>query len=287
MAHRQELRRSRNTAVDYKSLRRFSGFSVLPTSSLADVSDSDVLHIGVGRIVRARCLISFFIALLCMHACNVFTVVSAEELLASQEQANAEQSKSLLPDETNTDGDFQPLFDGKTFKGWNGDENVFRIEDGAIVGGQLKERIPHNFFLSTDADYEDFELRLEFRLIGEDTNAGIQIRSERIPEHHEMIGYQADLGQNYWGCLYDESRRNRVLASPKAEELAAVLKKDDWNSYRILCKGRQIQLWINDLQTVDFTEQDLAIVQKGKIAVQIHGGPAGEAWYRNIRIRKL
>ncbi len=287
MAHRQEHRRSQNTADCCSSLRRFSGFPILPAVSLTEVANPNVLHIGVGRTFRARWRTPFFVALVCLNACNVLSVVSAEELPASPTLTTSEQTESQSPDKAKGDTDFQPLFDGKTFKGWNGDEKVFRIEDGAIVGGQLKERIPHNFFLSTDADYEDFELRLEFRLKGEDTNAGIQIRSERIPEHHEMIGYQADLGQNYWGCLYDESRRNRVLASPKAEELAAVLKKDDWNSYRILCKGRRIQLWINDLQTVDFTEEDSAIVQKGKIAVQIHGGPAGEAWYRNIRIRKL
>ena len=33
------------------------------------------------------------------------------------------------------------LFDGKTFKGWEGNEKIFRIEKGAIVGGTLKEKI--------------------------------------------------------------------------------------------------------------------------------------------------
>lgn len=182
---------------------------------------------------------------------------------------------------------FTALFNGSDLQGWNGDKSIFRIEDEAIVGGTLKEKIDHNYFLSTDAEYSDFELHLEFMLKGNDTNAGIQIRSERIPDHHEMIGYQADLGQNYWGCLYDESRRNKVLAAPKAEELAKVLRKDDWNSYRILCEGNRIQLWINEFRTVDYTEADSEIMQRGKIALQIHGGPPGEAWYRKIRIRKF
>ena len=102
-----------------------------------------------------------------------------------------------------------------------------------------------------------------------------------------MIGYQADLGQNYWGALYDESRRNKILAAPKKEELDEVLKRDDWNRYRILCEGRHIQLWINDFKTVDYTEADAAIEQKGLIALQIHGGPPGEAHYRNIQIRRI
>ena len=185
------------------------------------------------------------------------------------------------------DDGFKPLFDGKSLDGWVGDSTVFRIEDGAIIGGQMKEKIPHNFFLSTKEEYADFELQLEFRLLGENTNAGVQIRSRRIPDHHEMIGYQADLGQNYWGALYDESRRNRILASPNKEELAKVLKLGEWNKYRILCEGKRIQLWINDFQTVDYTEPDDAIEQTGLIAVQIHGGPPGEAQYRNLRIKRI
>jgi hypothetical protein len=191
----------------------------------------------------------------------------------------AEEKK---PDATTT-----VIFDGKTLEGWDGDASVFRVEQESIIGGQLKDKIPHNFFLSSKEEYSDFELTLEFRLIGEGTNAGVQLRSKRIPDHHEMIGYQADLGQNYWGALYDESRRNKILAAPKKEELDKVLKRDDWNKYRILCEGRHIQLWINDFKTVDYTEADAVIEQKGLIALQIHGGPPGEAHYRNIRIRRI
>lgn len=182
---------------------------------------------------------------------------------------------------------FVSIFDGKTMTGWNGDTTVFRIQGKSLVGGQLKEKIPHNYFLDHEKQFSDFELRLQFKLTGEKTNAGIQIRSQRIPDHHEMIGYQADLGQRYWGCLYDESRRRKVLAGPDQAELAKILKRNDWNDYRIRCEGPRIQLWINGMQTVDYTEADPEIPLSGKIAVQIHGGPPGEAWYRNIRIKEL
>ena len=193
----------------------------------------------------------------------------------------------VAAEEKKSDSITTVIFDGKTLEGWDGDTSVFRVEQDSIIGGQLKDKIPHNFFLSSKEEYSDFELTLEFRLIGEGTNAGVQLRSKRIPDHHEMIGYQADLGQNYWGALYDESRRNKILAAPKKEELDKVLKRDDWNKYRILCEGRHIQLWINDFKTVDYTEVDEAIEQKGLIALQIHGGPPGEAHYRNIRIRSI
>lgn len=182
---------------------------------------------------------------------------------------------------------WQELFDGKSLRGWDGDAALFRVQDGAIVGGRLTEKIPHNYFLSSQQEYGDFELQLEFRLLGESTNAGIQLRSRRIPDHHEMIGYQADLGQNYWGALYDESRRNRILAAPDKAQLAKVLKLNDWNHYRIHCEGRRIQLWINDFQTVNYVEEDAVIEQRGLLALQIHGGGPGEAHYRKLRIRKL
>jgi hypothetical protein len=182
---------------------------------------------------------------------------------------------------------FESLFDGKVTTGWEGDATVFRVEQNSVVGGQLQEKIPHNYFLAHEKSFDDFDLRLQFKLIGDNTNAGIQIRSERIPDHHEMIGYQADLGQQYWGCLYDESRRRKVLTGPDQDELAKVLKRNDWNDYRVLCEGPRIQLWINGMQTVDYTEADKEIPLSGRIALQIHGGPPGEAWYRSVRIKRL
>ena len=179
------------------------------------------------------------------------------------------------------------LFDGKSFKGWEGDQKVFRIDEGAIVGGSLKHKNPRNEFLCTEREYGDFELTLKFKVLGKGANAGVQIRSRRIPDHHEMIGYQADLGDGYWGSLYDESRRNKILAAADAQAVAEVLNRDDWNEYRIRCEGKRIQLWINGLKTVDYTEPDDKIEQRGLIGLQIHGGPPSEAWYKDITLREI
>lgn len=181
------------------------------------------------------------------------------------------------------------LFDGKSFAGWEGDTNKsFRIEDGAVVGGSLKEKVPRNEFLCTTRNYTNFVLRVKFKLLGKGANAGIQIRSARIPNHHEVSGYQADMAEPaWWGCLYDESRRRKMLAKADMDALNKVLKRDDWNEYVIRCEGRRIQLSVNGLQTVDYTEPDDAIPQHGIIGLQIHGGPPSEAWYKNITIEEL
>ena len=178
------------------------------------------------------------------------------------------------------------LFDGKTFAGWEGNQDVFRIQDGAIVGGSLEKRVAHNEFLCTTREYGDFDLRVKFKVVGKGANAGVQFRSKRVPNHHEVSGYQADLGDGWWGSLYDESRRNKILAKADLAEVDRVLHRDDWNDYRILAIGKRIQLWINGQQTVDYTEPDEQIVQRGLIGLQIHGGPPSEAWYKEIVIEE-
>lgn len=180
------------------------------------------------------------------------------------------------------------LFDGKTLTGWEGNLSIFRVQDGAIVGGSLENKIARNEFLCTTAPYGDFELRLKVRLLGGDAaNAGVQFRTSRIPGHHEVSGYQADMGTGWWGALYDESRRNKVLKGPDQAAMKAVVKPGDWNDYVIRAEGARIRLSINGVPTVDYTEEDRAIPVSGVICPQIHAGPPSEAWYRDITIVDL
>ena len=184
-----------------------------------------------------------------------------------------------------------PLFDGKTFDGWEGDAaKTWRIVDGAFVGGSLAEKVPENQFLATKKAFTNFELRLKCKVVGTEgfVNGGIQIRSKRIANPpNEMSGYQADMGAGYWGCLYDESRRNKMLVTADKDLIEKTLKKDDWNEYVIRCEGPRIQLWLNGVKTVDFTETEAGIEQSGQIAVQIHGGAKAEASYKDIAIEEL
>jgi hypothetical protein len=185
------------------------------------------------------------------------------------------------------------LFDGKTFNGWEGDTtNTWRIDNGELIAGTLDKKQPRNEFLSTKENFANFELKLEFKLTGVPNsgfiNGGVQFRSERHPNGFEMIGFQADIGDpKYWGALYDESRRKKMLVEPDMTKIEPVLKRDDWNSYVIRCEGTRIQLWVNGVQTVDYTEADATIPLTGKIGVQIHGGANTEVRYRKLMIKTL
>ena len=179
---------------------------------------------------------------------------------------------------------FFPLFNGKDLSGWEGDLELWKVVDGAIVGDS--PGIKHNQFLKTKRDFENFELRLEFRLKDGVGNSGVQFRSKAVENSTEVSGYQADLGEKYWGCLYDESRRRKVLvqADPKLDD---VLKKDGWNEYVIRAVDEHITLSINGVKTVDYREEDDDIPRTGFIALQVHSGPPLRVEFRNIRIAKI
>lgn len=192
---------------------------------------------------------------------------------------------------TTSHGAAVSLSDGKTFHGWEGDlKTTWRIQDGAFVGGSLTEKVPHNEFICTERSYTNFVLRLKFKLVGSGdfNNGGVQVRSKRISNPpYEMSGYQADMGDGWWGSLYDESRRNKVLVKADPKLIEEILKRDDWNDYEIRCEGRRIRISLNGHQTVDYTEPDSSIPQRGLIGLQIHGGGPAEASYKEITLEEL
>jgi uncharacterized protein YciI len=182
------------------------------------------------------------------------------------------------------------LFDGRHFDGWEGDtQGTWRIVSGALVGGKLTEALPHNEFLCTTREFKNFDLRLKAKLAGTGfVNGGVQFRSQRSKDPvYEMIGYQADMGEGYWGSLYDESRRNKTLAHTHAALIPRILKANDWNDYIIRCEDRHIRIWLNGVLTVDYTEDDASIPLTGFIGLQIHGGGKAEASYRDISLEEL
>ena len=183
------------------------------------------------------------------------------------------------------------LFDGLTFNGWEGDTlNTWRIEDNMIIGGSLIKNVPENNFLCTRRSYRNFILKFKIKLVGHEgfINAGLQFRSVRATNpSNEMIGYQADWGKDYWASLYDESRRNKTLASPDASKVLTWIKQNDWNDYVILAKNNRIRLFINGHKSVDYLESDPSIPLSGLIGLQIHGGGKAEVYFKELYMKEL
>ena len=181
------------------------------------------------------------------------------------------------------------LFNGRDLAGWEGDPAVWRVRDGAIVGGSL-EGNPRNEFLATTRRFRNFVLRLEYKLVGTEgfVNGGVQFRSVRVMEPpNEMSGYQADIGAGHSGSLYDESRRKKFLARANAAQIQQLEKVGEWNRYEIRGEGRKVTLALNGQPTLTFTEDDPGVELDGFIALQIHGNCKAEIAFRNFELVEL
>jgi hypothetical protein len=182
---------------------------------------------------------------------------------------------------------FSPLFNGRNLDEFIVDTpGLWTVESGIIVGRSAG--LKYNDFLRTKKHYSDFELRVAFQMTDPSGrgNSGIQFRSKPVPGSHEVSGYQADIGQQYWGCLYDESRRNKVLAQPPEAALEGI-DKAGWNRYTVVAHGKRITLELNGHKTVDYTETEFGIEGSGFIALQLHSGPPLEMRFKDLVIREI
>ena len=206
-------------------------------------------------------------------------------------------------------GQWVDLFDGKTLNGWTIHSGFAKyvVEDGAILGTAVKGS--PNSFLCTDKEYGDFILEFEVKCDPK-LNSGVQIRSQiaekemffvfrgrdgepatrRVPPDR-VYGYQVEIASSPGssGGIYDEARRGFFLAGVgDSPEAASALKNNEWNKYRIECKGSSIKTSINGIACADLKD---SMDAKGTIGLQVHGVGKDfqpyEVRWRNIRIREL
>jgi hypothetical protein len=218
------------------------------------------------------------------------------------------------PEET---GDFVKIFDGKGLNGWDGDENLWSVKDGAIRGETTAENPAqgNTFIIWKDGVTKDFELRLSFRCSAQN-NSGIQYRSRHITEGNArnnwvVRGYQHELRNeltmpNVSGFIYDEGgKRGRIcLVGEKAsweiggkkvtetlidqDDWKQLFRLDDWNDVVIMGRDNHIQHYMNGRLILDFTDNDPDLsLKEGVLALQLHAGKPMWAEFKDIRIKEL
>ena len=168
------------------------------------------------------------------------------------------------------------FFNGKDLIGWNGEESVWRVENGEIVG-ETKTGLKRNEFLKSDMVLKDFRLTFQVKLIPNSENSGIQFRSQPA-EHGEVQGYQADAGQGWWGKLYEELGRALLWDQPGDRHI----REEAWNTYEILAVDHHIQTAINGNKCVDLKDSEGAL--QGIVALQVHSGGPMEVRYRQFKL---
>ncbi|MCL5099320.1 MAG: DUF1080 domain-containing protein [Candidatus Omnitrophica bacterium] len=186
------------------------------------------------------------------------------------------------------DDGWRPLFNGKDLDGWqqlNG-RAKYEAKDGAIVGTSVPNS--PNSFLCTLKEYGDFELEFDVK-VDKDLNSGVQIRSHCKP-NGRVNGYQVEIAiGGFSGGIYDEARRGKFLNQQEpTDEIKDLLKENEWNHYRVICRGDRIQTWVNGVQVTDLED---SMTRTGFIGLQVHGvgnrtDPLQVQW-RNLRLREL
>jgi hypothetical protein len=203
------------------------------------------------------------------------------------------------------------LFDGETLNGWSVHSGfaTYRVEEGTIVG-QAESGSP-NSFLCTDREFGNFILEFEVFLTNPELNSGVQFRSQiaeqelvfwfrdqegnyqptAIPKDR-VYGYQVEIASEAGGAsggVYDEARRAMLPFWPeKGTPESKAFKENQWNAYRIECRGDAIRTIVNGVVVTDFRD---ALNLKGIIGLQVHDvgndpTPYQVRW-RNIRILSL
>ncbi len=197
------------------------------------------------------------------------------------------------------------LFNNKDLTGWEGPPGVWTVENGALVAqSTLENPCKTDTYLVWKGDTpSDYELSADFRLSAKG-NSGIQIRSENLPQW-KTSGYQADMTGDgkLVGFVYHHKRGliagrgQRVLVAPDGsktiekistpEELLKSYKPGDWNTYRIVCNGPEITLYVNSVMMCQFTDKDTKFATtNGVIALQMHPGPPMKIEFKNIILKK-
>jgi putative membrane-bound dehydrogenase-like protein len=170
------------------------------------------------------------------------------------------------------------FFNGTDLVGWSGDEDVWGVEEGAIVGktgGHAK-----NAFLLSDHEIGEFRLSFDVLLKDNTGNSGVQFWSRQI-EGGDVTGYQADIGLGWWGKLYEE--HGRALLWSESDE--SIIKAGDWNQYIIEATEERVRTWINGTICVDLEDPEGAF--SGRIALQVHSGDAIDVRFKNLRLELL
>lgn len=203
------------------------------------------------------------------------------------------------------------LFDGETLDGWtvHSGSATYRVEDGAIVGQAIKNS--PNSFLCTQREFSDFILEFEVFLEDTELNSGVQFRSQIAKQElvfwfrnqegeyrpytipaDRVYGYQVEIASEEGGAsggVYDEARRAMTPFWPEnGSKESKAFKNNQWNSYRIECKGDSIRTIVNGVVITDFRD---ALSLQGIIGLQVHDVGQDETPYqvkwRKIRIQLL
>ena len=199
------------------------------------------------------------------------------------------------------------LFNGKDLSGWIGKEEFWKVENGTIIGETTKDKPTkgNTFLIWKGGQVRDFEFSCQVTFKG--NNSGVQYRSEAVGDLKDCVlrGYQADLHpkQEYFGMLYGEKFGKRGIIAKRwqkadargdkeVKSLGSVGDKTEldgtqWNKLSIIAVGNRLIHKVNDVITVDVTENHPDAIAEGYLGLQLHQGAPMRVEFKDLKYRKL
>ena len=188
------------------------------------------------------------------------------------------------------------LFDGKTLDGWEGDKDLWSVEDGEIVG-KSKAPVPASTYLLTKKTFTDFRLLVTGKLVTSETHTGICLWGKPAPEKSDEFPKAPEKAIPYtyggllvmfpsgWGMwdLYGREGGLGVNAAPGKK--AGEGKQHDWNQLEILAQGNRIRVAANGEPIIDWRDPKPDRNHEAPIGLQLHANKdPEEVRYKDITI---
>ncbi len=200
-----------------------------------------------------------------------------------------------------SEAEWKPLFDGKTFTGWAQADGSVPEAGWSIHDGMMHLNGKGGNLLSAE-EYTSFELEWEWK-VAPGGNNGIKYWVTAVGPKKEMLGIEYQMiddtkhpdalrgGSHTTACIYDI----KEAAADKPVKPAG-----EWNTSRIVVKNGKIEHWLNGKMVVDadtttpewkemvgkskFKNREGFAPGQGRIMITDH---QDETWYRAIKVRRL
>jgi putative heme-binding domain-containing protein len=199
------------------------------------------------------------------------------------------------------------LFNGKDLSGWIGKDQFWKVENGTIIGETTADNptSANTFLIWKGGEVKDFEFSCQVKFQG--NNSGVQYRSKAVGDVKDCVltGYQADLHpkQEFFGMLYGEKYGKRGIIARRWQKADARGDKDvkilgsvgdkteldgaKWNKLTIVAVGNRLIHMVNDVVTVDVTENHPDAIAQGHLGLQLHRGAPMKVEFKALKYRKL
>ncbi len=175
--------------------------------------------------------------------------------------------------------EWESLFDGKTLDGWraNPEHGCWSVVNGVLTGMEDAEKLGSN--LETVREFKDFVFEVEMKWNAVADSGFLFRKDQRI---HVNVGMSPSQKRDMTASLYLIKGGGYVAEA----KVAAIMKPDDWNQFRVELNGKKITVFLNGEKVVEHEQEKF--LEAGPIGLQVHKETPGlKVEFRNLRVQDL